>query len=115
MFLDSKTLVEAWCNKGLEDMAPGLQELMIELSRWPLRMHYCEKKKHIIPDALGRNCVEGEEVYDERLDRVERLVEYPRLVGTVPEEGSDMGEVKLHRLVQELQDDMEESWEEEEV
>ena len=54
-------------------------------------------------------------MYDTRLDRVEELVEYPRLVGTVPEEGSSMGEVKLHRLVQELQDDMEETLEEEEV
>ena len=60
IFLDSKSLVEAWCNKGLEDMAPGLQDIMIELARWPLRLHYCEGKRHIIPDSLGRNCVSGQ-------------------------------------------------------
>ena len=112
VFLDSKTLVEAWCNKGLEDMAPGLQDLMIELARWPLRMHYCEKNKHVIPDALGRNCVEGEEGYDQRLEEVEGLVEYPRLVGVVPEE--ENSPVRLQKLVQELQEDMEESWEDNE-
>ena len=119
VFLDSKTLVEAWCNKGLEDMAPGLQDLMIELARWPLRMHYCDKKRHVIPDALGRNCVEGEEAYDPRLEAVEGLVEYPRLVGTVPssEEGS-LDVVRLGKMVQEIQQGMEEnmqdSWEDRE-
>ena len=113
VFLDSKTMVEAWCNKGLEDMAPGLQDLMIELSRWPLRMHYCEKKKHIIPDCLGRNCVEGEEAYDQRLEVVEGSVEYPRLVGAVPDDEEDIPEeVKLLKLVQEAQEDMEESMQE---
>ena len=33
LFLDSKTMVEAWCNKGLEEMAPGLQDIMIESPR----------------------------------------------------------------------------------
>ena len=112
VFLDSKTVVEAWCNKGLEDMAPGLQDLMIELSRWPLRMHYCEKKKHVIPDCLGRNCVEGEEEYDPRLEVVEGSVEYPRLVGVVPGEEDGKEEVKLLKLVQEAQQDMEESMQE---
>ena len=114
VFLDSKTMVEAWCNKGLEDMAPGLQDLMIELSRWPLRMHYCEKKKHVIPDCLGRNCVEGEEAFDPRMEVVEGSVEYPRLVGVVPGEEDVPEEIKLLKVVQEVQQEMEEGWDKEE-
>ena len=77
LFLDSKTMVEAWCNKGLEEMAPGLQDIMIKLARWPLRLHYCEGKKHIIPDSLGRNCVSGQEEYGPEIDEVEGRAEYP--------------------------------------
>ena len=101
MFLDSKTMVEAWCNKGLEEMAPGLQDIMIELARWPLRLHYCEGKKHIIPDSLGRNCVSGQEEYGPELDEVEGKAQYPRLVG------QPFDSIKLSKLVHDIQEGME--------
>ena len=108
IFLDSKSLVEAWCNKGLEDMAPGLQDIMIEFSRWPLRLHYCEGKRHIIPDSLGRNCVSGQEEYRPEIEEAEGRAEYPRLVG------QPFDSVKLSKLVHGIQDSMEGEEDEEE-
>ena len=107
-FCRGQTLVKAWCNKGLEDMAPGLQDIMIELARWPLRLHYCKGKKHIIPDSLGRNCVSGQEEYGPEIEEVEGRAEYPRLVG------HPFDSVKLSKLVHGIQDSMEGEEEDEE-
>ena len=81
LFMDSNSIVEAWTNKGLDEMAPALQELMIELSRWPIRMHYVPGKDHVVADALGRSCVEGSDGHDVRLEKVEKRITFPRLYG----------------------------------
>ena len=116
LFMDSKSIVEAWTNKSLDEMAPALQDLMIELSRWPLRMHYVAGKDHVLADTLGRHCVEGSEGHDERVEMLERRVTYPRLYGG---EGSEWAleepdrEIKLMKLVEMVQTSMEEEEEEE--
>ena len=109
LFMDSKSIVEAWTNKSLDEMAPALQELMIELSRWPLRMHYVPGKDHVVADALGRNCVEGSEGHDKRLERVEKKMTFPRLYGGEVSEWvleEPEREVKVMKMVELVQTSM---------
>ena len=110
LFMDSKSIVDAWTNKSLDEMAPALQELMIELSRWPIRMHFVPGKEHVVADTLGRHCVEGSEGHDKRLDKLEKKVTFPRLFGGEVNEWAleePAREIKVMKMVEVVQKAME--------
>ena len=97
IFLDSKPIVQAWEGKSLDNLSPALQPLLIELARWPVRLHWVQGKSHVVPDALGRAAVEGEEDHHPGVEQVEQS--FPHLSGgaageyTLAEVGST-----IHRL-----------------
>ena len=79
LFLDSKPIVQAWTNKSLDSLSPALQPLLIELARWPLRLHWVQGKKHLVADALGRAAVDEEGQHHPGVEQAEE--EFPHLSG----------------------------------
>ena len=79
IFLDSKPIVQAWEGKSLDNLSPAMQPLLIELARWPVRLHWVQGKSHVVPDALGRAAVEGADAHHPGVELVEQS--FPHLSG----------------------------------
>ena len=97
IFLDSKPIVQAWEGKGLDNLSPALQPLLIELAKWPVRLHWVQGKSHVVPDTLGRAAVEGHDTHHPGVDQVEQ--HFPHLSGGAAGEYT-LAEVgnTIHRL-----------------
>ena len=97
IFLDSKPIVQAWEGKSLDNLSPALQPLLIELAKWPVRLHWVQGKNHLVPDALGRAAVDGAEHHHPGVEQVEQS--FPHLSGGAAGEYTlaEVGET-IHRL-----------------
>ena len=97
IFLDSKPIVQAWEGKSLDNLSPALQPLLIELARWPVRLHWVQGKSHLVPDALGRAAVDGADAHHPGVEQVEQS--FPHLSGGAAGEYT-LAEVgtTIHRL-----------------
>ena len=74
-----KSVVDAWENKFFEEMSEKMMDLLMEMSRWPIKMYWRAGKDHVIADSLGRAAVEDPSAHSPILDKLPQ--EFPRLSG----------------------------------